>query len=252
MRSDEVTAKDGEDEPVSDAAPDGQGSEEPESTPVVVRVASAIEGGVRAAVKATMRGLDERPGARARRLRRLARQPLPFLFEVHPEARRASPRELGIQTVAIEDIAGTAVGPPNQRGMDFLPLKPFRSPNWRERWRRVLAATERLAVLPPIDVQHYAGRYWVLDGHNRVAAALYTGQREVDADVIELIPLDGVLSATPTSLANVLEEHSEIQAALSRRTLEETPADGSAGKSPEPPAESRRDRPADGAPVDGR
>jgi hypothetical protein len=174
---------------------------------------------------------------------------LPFLFEVHPEARRASPRELGIQTIAVDDIAGTAVGPANQRGMDFLPLKPFRSPNWRERWRRVLAATERLAVLPPIDVQRYAGRYWVLDGHNRVGAALYTGGREIDADVIELIPPDGVLSATPTSLANVLEENSEIQAALSRRTMMEAPAEASAEASP---ADPEPDGPSHGAPVDRR
>ena len=242
-------------EPAEDPAKEEPAEEVPESespgaAPVVARVASAIEGGVRAAVKATMRGFDERPGARARRLRRLAREPLPFLFEVHPEARRASPRELGIQTIEVDDIAGTAVGPPNQRGMDFLPLKPFRSPNWRERWRRVLAATERLAVLPPIDVQRYADRYWVLDGHNRVAAALYTGQREVDADVIELIPPDGVLSATPRSLANVLEEHSEILSALSRRTLDdsaEAPADGSANSSP---TDREPDDRSDGAPVE--
>jgi hypothetical protein len=223
-------------------------SEGPEAGAVVARVASVIEGGVKAAVRATARGWDERPGARARRLRRIARDPLPFLYEVHPEARRASPRELGIQTIPVDEIAGTAVGPPNQRGMDVLPLRPFRSPNWHERWRRVRAATERLAVLPPIDVQRYGGRYWVLDGHNRVAAALYTGQREIDADVVEVIPPDGVPSATPTSLANILEEHAEIQAALSRRTVDD--------ETPPPPDEPERngpsERPSDGAPVDRR
>jgi hypothetical protein len=237
-----------EKETASERSKDVPGSEEPETGAVVARVASVIEGGVRAAVKATARGWDERPGARARRLRRMARDPLPFLYEVHPGARRASPRELGIQTIPVDEIGGTAVGPPNQRSMDFLPLKPFRSPNWQDRWRRVRAATERLAVLPPIDVLRFADRYWVVDGHNRVAAALYTGQREIDADVVELILPDGVLSATPTSLANVLEEHSEIQAALSRRTVDdETPAQPGG---PEPSRPS--DGPSDGAPVDRR
>ena len=230
-----------------EAADEPPEAEQPEAAPVVARVASAIEGGVKAAVKATRGGWDERPGARARRLRRLAREPLPFLYAVHPEARRASPRELGIQTVVVEDIAGTAVGPPNQRGSDFLPLRPFRSPNWQDRWRRVRAANERLAVLPPIDVLRFGGRYWVVDGHNRVAAALYSGGREVDADVVEVIPPDGVLSATPASLANVLEEHSEIQAALSRRTVGGAVVEASPR---EAPVERAPDGPSDGAPVD--
>jgi hypothetical protein len=44
-----------------------------------------------------------------------------------------------------------------------------------------------MAVLPPIDVLRLQGRYWVLDGHNRVAAALYVGQLEIDANVIDLV-----------------------------------------------------------------
>jgi len=46
-----------------------------------------------------------------------------------------------------------------------------------------------MAVLPPIDVFKYDGKYWVVDGHNRVALALYGGQRAVDANVVELVPL---------------------------------------------------------------
>ncbi len=83
--------------------------------------------------------------------------------------------------------------------MDFLALKPFRSRNWRERWDRLLAATDRLATLPLIDVQRYTGRYWVLDGHNRVAAALCTGQREIDADVTELALPGGTRPAAHTA-----------------------------------------------------
>jgi hypothetical protein len=198
--------------------------------PIVERVTGAIEGAVKAAVDATTRRLDEVSGARVRGLRRLARNPLPFLYEVHPEARHASPRELGTLTIDVDDIAGTAVGPPGQRGMDFLPLKPFRTTNWRGRWQRIRAAHERLAILPPIDVVRYAGRYWVMDGHNRVAAALYNGQVQIDANVVDLWPSDGGPPAASASLAATLEDHDQLKATLSRRTLPEDSARAEGGK----------------------
>ena len=34
----------------------------------------------------------------------------------------------------------------------------------------------------------HAARYWVIDGHNRVASALYNGQPEIDATIVELVP----------------------------------------------------------------
>jgi hypothetical protein len=192
--------------------------EDRETEPLVGRVAGAIEGAVRSAVQSTARHLDEMPGARVRRLRRLSRTPLPFLYDVHPEARYASPHDLGPMTIDVSEIAGTAVGPAKQRGMDFLPLKPLRTLNWRGRWQRVRAASLRLAILPSIDVVRYAGRYWVVDGHNRVAAALYNGQLGIDADVVDLDPPSTSLDRGG-SLAAQFEEHGEIKAALSRRTL---------------------------------
>src|SRR4051794_12722382 len=135
----------------------------------VVRAASAVGGTVEAAVGAAGRRWDERPGARVRRLRRASRHPLPYLYDVHPEARRAIPKELGVRSIDVDEIVGTAVGGATQRGGDFLPLRPFRSRNWAGRWQRLRRAVEQLAILPPIDVFLYAGGYWVLDGHNRVA-----------------------------------------------------------------------------------
>lgn len=162
--------------------------EKPAAELAVTRVAGAIEGGVKAAVRATTRQFDERIQSRPRFLRRLARQPLPYLYEAHPDATRAIPHELGTETIAVDEIVGTAVGPPGARGTDFVPPRLARTPNWRDRWRRVLQAVNEMAVLPPIDVLRFKGRYWVLDGHNRVAAALYVGQLEIDANVIELVP----------------------------------------------------------------
>ena len=113
--------------------------------------------------------------------------PLPYLYEVHPEARLARPVQVGLRTIDVADIAGTAVGG-DQRGGDFLPLRPFRGQNWTGRWQRLRKAQDRLAILPPIDVVKYAGRYWVVDGHNRVALALYDGQVGIDANIVELVP----------------------------------------------------------------
>ena len=60
----------------------------------------------------------------------MASEPLPYLYDVHPEARAAHPVDVGLETIDVDDIAGTAVGGGAQRGGDFLPLKPFRGNNW--------------------------------------------------------------------------------------------------------------------------
>jgi hypothetical protein len=145
---------------------------------------------------------NERPGARVRRVRRMAKEPLPFLFHDHPEARSARPVDIGLQTIDVDQIAGTAVGGGAQRGGDFLPLKPFRGANWNSRWQRLRKAQDALAVLPPIDVVKSGDRYWVEDGHNRVGLALYGGQTAIDADVTELVPFGGHRTEPIGSLAS--------------------------------------------------
>lgn len=148
--------------------------------PLVERVGQAVEG--------VERSFAERPGSRVRSIRRRASQPLPYLNEVHPDVRFARPVQVGLRTIPVDEIAGTAVGGGDQRGGDFLPLKPFRSRNWVARWQRLDRAQESLAILPPIDVVKHGGRYWVIDGHNRVALALYNDQPEIDASIVELVP----------------------------------------------------------------
>jgi len=92
-------------------------------------------------------------------------------------------------------------------------MPAFRSQNWEARWQRIDRATNDLTILPPIDVVRYGGRYWVEDGHNRVAAALKNGQVEVDAAVTELRPPNAVSSTPPALLAPMLEEGRELRAA---------------------------------------
>jgi hypothetical protein len=223
------------DEPVQD----------PQQQPVVKRVVSAIDDAVHSAVGAiegvadaardATRGLELRPGARVRAVRRRGHQPLPLLYEEHPEARRATPHEVGLRTIDVADVAGTAVGGARQRGGDFLPLRPFRSDNWKGRWQRLRSAADRLAILPPIDVVRFGDRYWVLDGHNRVASALYGGQLSIDANVTDL-RLPGESGSEPAaSLAAQFADHQDLRAALSRTSLRPE------GEPEEPPRGSAED-----------
>jgi hypothetical protein len=161
--------------------------------PIVERVSHVIE--------SAGRTWDERPGARVRRVRRMGSQPLAYLMEQYPEARIARPIQVGLRTIDVDRIAGTAVGGGDQRGGDFLPLKLFRGANWLGRWQRLRAAHDRLIDLPPIEVVKYADRYWVVDGHNRVALALYAGQVGIDAEIVELVPPGGRRTEPILSLA---------------------------------------------------
>lgn len=162
-----------------------------------------------------LRRWGQRPGGRSRHLRRLAAVPLPNLYDVHPEARSATPREIGLRSIGTDEIAGTAVGGLTQRGGDFKPLRAFQSQNWIARWQRIRNAVDRLAILPPIDVVRYppGGRYWVTDGHNRVAAALEFGQVEIDANVTELVPPGQNPSERPGNLAAALTGTRSLRAA---------------------------------------
>jgi hypothetical protein len=159
---------------------------------VASTIADAATAGVSAGVSAVgqiaggaRRLINERPGKRVRRIRQMGKEPLANLWELHPEARLATFRELAPRVVPVEQIAGTAVEGPVQRGGDFLPVRDRRGADWRARWQRILAGLDEMAVLPPVDLIKLGDSYWVIDGHNRVAAALYNGQYDIDANVVE-------------------------------------------------------------------
>lgn len=170
------------------------------------------------ATSGARRAIGERSGARVRRVRRMGQLPLANLWEVHPEARRASIHDRGLQTVPVDEICGTAVEGPVQRGGDFLPLRERRGADWRGRWQRIRNAIDSMVVLPPVDLLKVADCYWVVDGHNRVAAALYTGQVAIDANVAELrLPGQQATSAGHGLAAYVLESSQDLRAAGSGR-----------------------------------
>jgi hypothetical protein len=182
-----------------------------------VRIAGAgmdmLAGGARMIGDTSVERLRARRQRRRDATLRANRTPLPSLYELHPEARRHMRRELGLRSIPLDEIAGTAVAGPAQRGSDFRPLPSFRSTNWEARWQRINRAVERLEILPPIDVLWFDGRYWVEDGHNRVAAALKNGQVEIDAAVTELRPPNAPMRADPVTLAPMLDTSHELRAA---------------------------------------
>jgi hypothetical protein len=183
-----------------------------EARSVLADVAANIVDAAAPVLAAARRVIDERPGARVRRVRRLGRDPLPNLWEEHPEAQQAAIRELGLLSVPVAQIRGTAVAGPAQRGRDFLPLRDRRGDDWRARWRRILDANEHLEPLPPVELIKFGDGYWVVDGHNRVAAALYIGQVEIDAVVREL-RLPGMPVETKPPIAAVLDGSLDLRAA---------------------------------------
>jgi hypothetical protein len=112
-------------------------------------------------------------------------EPLPTLYERHPNAASAVRHARGLQVVPLDRIVGT-VRQPTQNTSDFLPLPILRGRNWEARWQRILKAVDELSVLPAIEAVKVGDEYYVVDGHNRVAAALRAGAVAIDADVTEL------------------------------------------------------------------
>jgi hypothetical protein len=181
--------------------------------------------GVSAALGAAANTISELPGMRVRRIRRLAREPLPSLHELYPEVRRARPIVIGLRSIPVDNIAGTAVAGGDQRGGDFLPLKPFRGRNWQARWQRLRKAQDALSILPPIDVEKYDGRYWVTDGHNRVALARYANQPEVDASVVELVPPGGQRTEPIGTLEAEVDASRAVRGLSQREPRRDDPAE---------------------------
>jgi hypothetical protein len=270
--------------PIEPAAPDpaahgtdavGSPEEDPQSEPgraarmaaparrAIRSVATGVVSGIGQAVDGVERSIAERPGARVRRVRRRAAEPLPFLNDVHPEVRLARPVQVGLRTIPVDEIAGTAVGGGDQRAGDFLPLKAFRGKNWAARWARLRRSQDRLAVLPPIDVFKHGGRYWVVDGHNRVGLALYAGQPDIDAEIIELVApgerrSEPILTLAPTVAGSVALRtaatghrpsealtHEDVLTSDPERTLEADPDVAIAERSPDEQEDGPETGPSD-------
>lgn len=91
-------------------------------------------------------------------------------------------RQLGLQTIPLDTIVGTA-----EQRRDFD--RHFRPTTGRvrERWEQLALAQRRGAAIPPIEVYRVGGLHFVSDGHHRVSIAAATGQQTIDAYVTEIL-----------------------------------------------------------------
>jgi hypothetical protein len=110
----------------------------------------------------------------------------PSLYDVLRDA-NSVPRSLPrAEVVPADEITGTTRHPSNTT-TDFLPIPAFRSRHWRDNWRRMLQAQEHNVPMPPVELIKLGPRYFVVDGHKRVAYARRVGAA-LDARVVELRP----------------------------------------------------------------
>jgi hypothetical protein len=91
-------------------------------------------------------------------------------------------RQLGLQTIRLDTIVGTAGA---RRDFDrcFRPT----SGRVRSRWERLALAQRRGEAIPPIDVYRVGHRHFVSDGHHRASIAAATGQQLIDAYVTQVL-----------------------------------------------------------------
>jgi hypothetical protein len=91
-------------------------------------------------------------------------------------------RQLGLQTIRLDTIAGTSGA---RRDFDrcFRPT----SSRVRSRWERLAVAQRRGEALPPIEVYRLGNSHFVTDGHHRVSIAAATGQQYIDAYVTQVL-----------------------------------------------------------------
>jgi ParB-like nuclease family protein len=86
------------------------------------------------------------------------------------------------QQIPLRDIAGATDGADGKFDRDFRPTDE-RS---RARFQAIVMALRQGRTIPPIEVFRLQGRFYVADGHHRVAAARALGEQSILAYVTEI------------------------------------------------------------------
>jgi hypothetical protein len=121
-------------------------------------------------------------------------RPLLSLDEVSRRLRAFEQSYVGVRPIRVADVVGT-VSRVDDFDRDFLPKRS----KIQERWQNV----ERMypeGDFPPIVVYELDGRYFVVDGHHRVAIARQRGIEFIDAEITRLrsrypLPADADIGA---------------------------------------------------------
>jgi hypothetical protein len=107
-------------------------------------------------------------------------RPLLSLDEVSKRLRAIEQTYVGIRPIPVADVVGT-VSRIHDFDRDFLPKRS----KIQDRWRSVEQAYPE-GDFPPIVVYELDGRYFVVDGHHRVAIARRRGIEFIDAEITRL------------------------------------------------------------------
>jgi hypothetical protein len=127
-------------------------------------------------------GRARRRGAIRRVLRRLQGRPTELLAldEVRDRLGLVGQGYAGVKAVPVDRIVGSV-----DRSVDFDRDFGPRADRSAARWRRLEQAFDD-GAFPPIEVYEVDGRYFVEDGHHRVAIARDRGIEFIDASVVSV------------------------------------------------------------------
>lgn len=98
-----------------------------------------------------------------------------------------APHTVGLRTVPVRKIVGS-VGRASELRSNFMPLHGRKE--GPPRYQRIVQALEAGVIMPPVDLYKLGHSYYALDGNHRVAAALERGQLDIDAFVVEFVPME--------------------------------------------------------------
>jgi hypothetical protein len=113
---------------------------------------------------------------------RSARLNLPRIDETAPFVSLGQ-HPVGEQVVPLRDVIGTVDRAGQVFDRDFRPT----GQRARDRFQRMFVAMSRGEPLPPVELFRWHGRYYVSDGHHRVAAARAMGLEYLAGEVTELV-----------------------------------------------------------------
>lgn len=115
---------------------------------------------------------------------------------------------LGVRSVRVDDIIGSATLRYHDFDRAFLPTQGFTE----SRWRKIDEAYYQAKNLPPVQLYKAGDVYFVRDGHHRVSVARDRGQEFIDAEVIEVktrVPLTPDLAASDLEIVGEYDEFIE-------------------------------------------
>jgi hypothetical protein len=112
--------------------------------------------------------------------KRREQRPLLSLDEVSRRLGALEQTYVGVRPIPVDEIVGT-VSRVDDFDRDFLPKRS----KIQERWQQVEESWPD-GDFPPIVVYEIDGRYFVVDGHHRVAIAKQRGIEMIDAEITEL------------------------------------------------------------------